>query len=97
MGFSSWFRGWLLADVCVCLTLLYNEVRKMSAAFDLMESKVAELKTVNESVLALIAQLVTNLSGATTMAEVQQIVAEIDAEKTKLADAVTANTPGPVA
>jgi hypothetical protein len=92
-GLPEMFRDWLLSDLNIKTNLILKEVWKMSAAFDLMESKIIELKTVNDSVLALITQLVANVAGATTLAEVQQIVAELDAEKTRLVAAVTANTP----
>jgi hypothetical protein len=93
------FRRWFFRDVeksfvQVFGQLLYIEkgLQDMSAAFDLMEAKVAELKTVDDSVLALITKLVEAVQGAATLAEAQQIVAEIDAEKEKLAAAVQANT-----
>jgi hypothetical protein len=64
----------------------------MSQMFDVMETKVSELKTVNDSVLELITRLVAGIQGALTLQEAQKIVAEVDVEKQRLADAVTANT-----
>ena len=92
MGLSRWFRGWLLSDVNLCLTLLTYEVRKMGAANDLLVSEVAGLTTVVESAIALINGFLAQIKDAATLAEVQAVVAEIETEKQKLADAVAANT-----
>jgi hypothetical protein len=85
-------RSWFLWEVNGKLNVIMKGLISMSEAFDLMEAKVAELKTVDDSVLALITQLVAGVQGAATLEEAQQIVAEIDVEKQRLADAVIANT-----
>jgi hypothetical protein len=93
------FKRWLLGEVnqnlqyiWIRLIQLEERINAMSAAFDLMEAKIQELKTVDDSVLALVTQLVAAVQGAATLEEAQQIVGEIDVEKTRLAAAVQANT-----
>jgi hypothetical protein len=92
MSLKQWIREWLLGEVNGKLNTIMKGLLSMSAAFDLMEQKISELKTVDDSVLALITKLVEAVQGAATLEEAKQIVAEIDAEKTRLAEAVTANT-----
>jgi len=92
MNLKNWFRDWLLWEVDGKLNTILKGLITMSAAFDLMEAKIAELKTVDDSVLALVTKLVEAVQGAATLEEAQQIVAEIDVEKQRLADAVIANT-----
>jgi hypothetical protein len=92
MYWMNRFRDWLLWEVTRKLNTIMKGMVCMSQAFDLMEAKVAELKTVNDSVLVLITTLVANVQGAATLEEAQKIVAEIDVEKQRIADAVTANT-----
>ena len=64
----------------------------MGAANDLLVSEVAGLTTVVESAIALINGFLAQIKDAATLAEVQAVVAEIETEKQKLADAVAANT-----
>jgi hypothetical protein len=87
------FRRWFLSEIYIKLELVLMELDKMSVAFDLMLAKVNELKEVDTSILALIDTLVANIQNAATLEEAQQIVAEIEGEKQKLAAAVLANTP----
>ena len=96
----NWFRKWLLKEVNDNLVFLWGRIvflekriEKMGTANDLLVSEVAGLTTVVESAIALINGFLAQIKNAATLAEVQAVVAEIETEKQKLADAVAANTP----
>jgi hypothetical protein len=88
----TYVRRWLFADAHWKLNEIMKEVWHMGAAIDLLKGEVAELTTVVESAIALIQGFADRIKDAATLEEVQAVVAEIEAEKQSLADAVTANT-----
>lgn len=69
----------------------------MSAALDKVKQEVLELKTVNEGIVKLVQSQAEQLrtlaaNGGASEEELNQVAADLDAEATKLADAVRANT-----
>jgi DNA gyrase/topoisomerase IV subunit A len=79
-------------------TKLHTELRKIMATIAEVEADVARQSTVADSIVALlqgVAQQLKDLiaAGSVTPAELQTVIDGIDANTTKLSDAVTANTP----
>jgi hypothetical protein len=93
------FKRWLLGEVNgnlewinVHLLQIRERIVFMSASTDLLVAEVAELKTVVDSAVLLIQGIADRFKNVTTMAEVEAVVADLEAQKTALADAVTQNT-----
>jgi hypothetical protein len=64
------------------------------ALIDDLEAKVASLTTVEDSAVALLGTLSQMLKDAgTDPARLSAVIATLDSDQTRLADAVTANTP----
>jgi hypothetical protein len=55
--------------------------------------EVASMKTVVDSVVALIDGLIDQLKNANTDAEIQAVITELEAQKQELAAKVPVNTP----
>ena len=67
---------------------------KIMALLDDVVTKVTELDTVEDSVVALLTDIKAKRDAAgTDQTKLAALSAEIDRQKQKLADAVTANTP----
>ena len=66
------------------------------ALLDALTEKVTKLETVEESAIALLNELSALIrANATDPAALKALADRIDSDATKLADAVTANTPAP--
>ena len=64
------------------------------AAINDLEAKVAEVETVEESAITLLENISQMLKDAgSNPAKLAEIIATLDAGKTRLADAIVANTP----
>lgn len=80
-------------ELWVLYRLLFQGERIM-AALDGLEAEVADVKTVQQSAIVLLNGLAQALKDAgTDPAKLAAIIADLDASKTALADAVVANTP----
>lgn len=96
----------LLQGIGAKLDLILKKLEGMMAT---LEEKIASLETavneetsVDESVVALltnltamVADLKSNQTDPATAARIDALVAQVQANKTKLSEAVTANTPAP--
>lgn len=66
----------------------------MSAEIDRLTASVTALTTVDDSLVTLVANLAQTIrDNATDPAALNSLADKLDAEKQKVADAVTANTP----
>lgn len=66
----------------------------MSAEIDRLTASVTSLTTVDDSLVALVGNLAQTIrDNATDPAALNALADKLDAESTKVADAVTANTP----
>jgi hypothetical protein len=78
---------------------LTHKADRIMALLDDVVSKVTALSTVEDSVIALLtdikAKLDAAIAGGADPAKLQALSDAIDAQKQKLTDAVTANTPTP--
>ncbi len=89
---------WLLFD---SIQQLAHKINKMSATLDQVLQDVNDESTMEDSVITLLngiqSQLAAALSGATlppaTQAKVDAVFAGLEANKTKVAAAIVANTP----
>lgn len=75
--------------------ILTNQ-EKIMATLDDVVAKVSALSTVNDSVIALLTDIKAKLDQAIASndpAKLQQLSDALDAQKQKLTDAVSANTP----
>jgi hypothetical protein len=90
--FKRWLCDWLLWEVNGKLNTIMKGMNAMSASTDLLVAEVAELKTVVDSAVLLIQGIADRFKNVTTMAEVEAVVADLEAQKTALADAVAQNT-----
>jgi chromosome segregation ATPase len=92
-----WFRRQILhrlQSIDSKLDLLLQRERRIEMTLEELKAKVAEATTVEEGAITLLGQLSADLKAAKTdPAAIQAIADSIDAEKAKLADALTANTP----
>lgn len=76
------------------LKQILRKERKLMTLIEDLQREVAELTTVNDSVVTLLQNLKAQLEAAgTDPAKLQEIVNALDAQATRLADAVVANTP----
>lgn len=80
------------------LTKILNKLNtmetKIMALLDDVVTKVSELGTVEDSVVTLLTDIKAKLDAAgTDQTKLAALSAAIDAQKQKLSDAVTANTP----
>ncbi len=67
---------------------------KLSAEIDRLTASVTNLTTVDDSLVALVTNLAQTIrDNATDPAALNALADKLDAESTKVADAVTANTP----
>jgi hypothetical protein len=71
---------------------LKKRIESMSQANDLLVVEVTGLKTVVDSAIVLINGFLSQINGAATLEEVKSVVAEIEAQKVALANAVAQNT-----
>lgn len=89
-----WFRN-LLAE----LAGIRKELRMSTAALDRITAAVANQTTVDESILALVSSLKTELDAAIAATPTDDSSAldalseQLEAQQAALSDAVTANTP----
>lgn len=87
-----------LGDILTALNTLLQRTKDMAATLDDVVAKVAALSTVEDSVVSLLTSIKAQLDAAIAsgdMTKVQAVADALDAQKQKLADAVTANTPTP--
>jgi hypothetical protein len=78
------------------LALIARRISTMSEALGRLTQEVSDLTAVDESVLILIDGLATQIRDAASINDTDALNAladKLDAEKSKLAAAVTANTP----
>jgi hypothetical protein len=68
-------------------------VQSMTAAMQALMDEVASMKTVVDSVVALIDGLIDQLKNANTDEEIQAVITELEAQKQTLAAKVPVNTP----
>jgi len=83
-----WFSRFICQEVTWKLNLIIKELWKMTEGMALLQAKLAEVKTVNDSILALITDLNGKVQNATTLEEVQTFVAEMEVEKQRLLDKI---------
>jgi hypothetical protein len=82
-----------LARIESLLTKLNRKVKTMSAKFDALIAEVAELSTVTAGAIVLLDELKAKIDEAAgDPAMIAQIVADIDASKDALAEALVRNT-----
>jgi hypothetical protein len=83
-----------LGGLLVASLVVRKELKKMSVALDNLKKEVAETKTVNKSVLTLIAGLADQIRELIDDEDaLLELANELDAEQAKFADVLRANTP----
>ena len=73
--------------------LIIKKLDKMANEIEDLKAEVAQGITVEESAITLIVNLADKLDQVTDLSQLTQITADLRAERQKLADAITANTP----
>jgi hypothetical protein len=90
-------QGAILYNQRIIYELLANVDRKETAemaTLDDLTQAVADASTVDESIITLLDNIAAQLAAAQTdPAKIQAVIDTINAEKQRVADAVTANTP----
>lgn len=79
----------LLQTLDLRTNLILRKVETMSQQYDIIKAKLTELQAVNDQVIVKLADLKDKVNNATSLEEVQGLVADIDLEKTRLQDALT--------
>lgn len=83
-----------LANLLLAVKQLVTQQEKMQMTLDDLKAKVDQSVAVQESAITLITGLAAQLRTiASDPAKIQALADELDAESTKLATAVTNNTP----
>lgn len=103
MPFREWFPhnpavAPLERDMQRILASITRLEHKLMSALDDLAAKVAAVKTVEDSAVALIQGLrdqLVSIATAPTPEQIQGIIAQLDANTVPLANAVAANTPAP--
>jgi hypothetical protein len=84
----------LLSNVTALQRATLSEIFTMASNVDTVIAKVTELETVNDSAIALLGQLAQLIrDNSTDQTALLALADRIDQDKTKMADAVVANTP----
>lgn len=82
--------------VVLLLETLIREIRHMSAEFDRLVTEVAETRTAQASLIALVEGLAQQIrDNATDPAALKALADSLDAGQGEIAAAITANTPTP--
>lgn len=83
-----------LASLQASLSNLHQRIKAMSAEIDRLTASVTLLTSVDDSLVTLVTNLAQTIrDNATDSAALNALADKLDAEKQKVADAVTANTP----